>query len=159
MAATKIIATDFNSSLETLSKRREPVFSSQDNSLTGVAGQIQRKYCQKQLEHSLLSTTARRMVTLSFSMAVKYLLYPRDLRFPAGMLSLRRKRALRDGISVISVVCNCTCVIAHVKLEINLKTIFSNTQHFAVYVRCMPSRRLLRLDTPLAKTTPINSGL
>ena len=31
----------------------------------------------------------------------------------------------------------------------NLNSIFSNTQHFAVYVRCMPSRRLRRLDAPL----------
>ena len=35
------------------------------------------------------------------------------------------------------------------KPEINLKTIFSNTQHFAVYVRCMPSRCLRRLNMPL----------
>ena len=99
------------------------------------------------------------MVTLSFSMAVKYLLYPRDLRFPAGMLSLRRRRALRDGISVISADCNCACVIAHVKPEINLKTIFSNTQHFAVYIRCMPSRRLLRLDTPLVQSSDCTLNL
>ena len=73
------------------------------------------------------------MLTLSFSIAVKYLLHPRDLRF-------RRRRMLRDGISAILAVCNCACVIARVKPEINLKTIFSNTQH---YVRCMPSRYAL----------------
>ena len=38
------------------------------------------------------------------------------------------------------------------KPEIHLKTIFSNTQHFAVYVSCMPSRRLRRLDTPLIQS-------
>ena len=68
---------------------------------------------------------------------------------PAGTLSLRRRRTLRDGTSAVSAVCNCACIIARVKPEINLKTILSNTQHFAVYVRCMPSRRLRRLDTPL----------
>ena len=73
------------------------------------------------------------MLTLSFSIAVKYLLHPRDLRF-------RRRRMLRDVISAILAVCNCACVIARVKPEINLKTIFSNTQH---YVRCMPSRYAL----------------
>ena len=100
---------------------------------------ITRQPHQKQLEHSPLSTTAQRMLTLSFSMAVK-------LRFPAGTLSLRRRRTLQTAIPG---VCNCTCIITRVKTEINLKTIFSNTQHFAVYVRCMPSRRLRQLDMPL----------
>ena len=54
----------------------------------------------------------------------------------------------------IPAVCNCACIIVRVKPEINLKTIFSNTQHFAVYVRCMPSRRLWRLDTPLVLALP-----
>ncbi len=31
----------------------------------------------------------------------------------------------------------------------NLKSKFSNIQHYAVYMCCMPSRRLWRLDAPL----------
>ena len=46
-------------------------------------------------------------------MAVKYLLYPRDLRFPVGTLSLRRRRTLRRDISHISGLQlhlrHCTC--------------------------------------------------
>ena len=34
-------------------------------------------------------------------------------------------------------------------LTVNWNSIFSNTQHFAVYERHMPSRRLRRLDAPL----------
>ena len=61
-------------------------------------GQIQRKNRRKQLEHSPLSTTAQRLL---FSMIVKYLLYPRNLRFAVGTLvgtlSLRRRRTLQRG--------------------------------------------------------------
>ena len=96
-------ATDFGSILKNAIQAKETVPSRQDNSPTRVVGQIQRKYRRKQLEHLPLSTTARPMLILSFSMAVKYLLYPRNLRFPAGTL---RKSPLKtnaaDGMPVIA---------------------------------------------------------
>ena len=58
-----------------------------------------------------------------------------------------------DGHSRVA-VCNCACVTAHVKQEINMKTIFINTRHFAVYVCCMPSRRLWWLNRPLVFLMP-----
>ena len=151
MAATKRIATDFGSIYmqETPSKWRETISSSQDNSSTGVAGQIQWKYRRKQLEHLPLSTTARRMLTLSFSMAVKYVLNPKDLRFPAGTLSLRWRRTLQTRCQPFQQYAIALVSLHVLKPEINLKTVFSNTQHFATCVRCMPSRCLQWLDTPL----------
>ena len=62
------------------------------NSPTGVVGQIQRKYRRKQLEHLPLSTTARHILTLLSSIAVKHL-YLRNLRFPSRTLSLCRTNA------------------------------------------------------------------
>ena len=60
-------------------------------------------------------------------MAVKHLLYPRD---PASTLSPRRRRTLQMGCQPFQRYAIVLTSLHMLKLEINVKTIFSNTQNF-----------------------------
>ena len=136
----------------TQSKRRNTVSSSQDNSPTRVAAQIQRKCCQKQLKHLPLSTTARRIPMLSFYRSK----VPSVSKKPSSHSKSSSKRNTADWMSAIPAKENGTrttqlrCVIAWL-LEINLKT---NTQHLPSICKLHALSRLWRLDAPLIR--PVN---
>ena len=95
------------------------------------------------------------MLTLSFSMAVKRLLYPRDLRFPAGTLSPHQRRTLQTAYTI---------ALASLHVWNRKCTIFNDTQHFAVYVYTLhalspPSAARYALGTKLhVASFPTDSG-
>ena len=89
-------------------------------------------------------------------MAVQYLLYLRKLWFPARTLSLSWRWTQRTGCQPFQRNEwheNYGIVLASLYVLNNRnrfwKLYFSNTQHFALYISCMPSRRLWWLDAPL----------
>ena len=121
------------------SKQRETVSSSQDNSPTGEASQIQRKYRRKQLKHLPVSTTARHMLTLSFSTVVKYIHVPsvsERSSISSGHAKSSSKTNAADEMSAFPGVCNCACIIARVKLEINLTHLVTRGILLSMYVAC-----------------------
>ena len=98
---------------------------------------IVTKYRRKQIEHSPLWTTAWCMLTLLFSIAVKYLLHSRNLWFQAHMLSCCRRWTLQMGCQPFQQHENYAIALASLHMlntGNKFENTFSNTQHFVVYV-------------------------
>ena len=98
---------------------------------------IVTKYRRKQLKHSPLWTTVWCMLTLLFSIAVKYLLHLRNLRFQAHTLSCCRRWTLQMGCQPFQQHENYGIALASLHVlntENKFENTFSSTQHFVVYI-------------------------